>query len=157
MSKKRQTILTCPAWYVQVAEEMVRNNSSLKQAAIDLGIQLDPDEVTRISRRKDFQEILRVEQNKYFAAVANDPTRTKSAALGRMWVLVDRLTANGELEKAALTLDKLAKMEGWSGNEGNINIFSGLTARDIAEAKERIQALANNDRPVGPTKTVLPN
>lgn len=151
MSKRDKSILTCPAWYFQVAEEMVRNNTSLKQAALDLGIQLDPDEVTKLGRRKDFQEILRIEKNKFHAAVANDPTRTKSAALGMMWVLAERLMAEGELEKAAQTLDKLAKMEGWSGNEGNINIFSGLTARDIAEAKERIaSALPKiNDRPVG--------
>lgn len=129
---------------------MVRNNVSLKQAALDLEIKLDPDEVTRLAKRKDFQEILRIESNKFYAAVANDPTRTKSAALGRMWVLVDRLTANGELEKAALTLDKLAKMEGWSGNEGNINIFSGLTQRDIQEAKERIAKLSGlNERSAG--------
>lgn len=137
MPKKTQ-ILTCPAWYVQVAEEMVRNNSSLKQAALDLGIKLDPDELVRLGRRKDFQEICRVERNKYHAAVANDPTRTKSAALGMMWMLAEKLTAEGELEKAAQVLDKLAKMEGWSGNEGNVNIFSGLTARDIAEARERL-------------------
>jgi hypothetical protein len=56
-----------------------------------------------------------------------------------MWVLADRLIAEGEFEKAAGVLDKLSKMEGWSGNEGNINIFSGLTARDIAEARDRIR------------------
>jgi hypothetical protein len=147
---KAKNILTCPAWYFQVAEEMVRNNSSLKQAALDLDIKLDPDEVTRLGRKKDFQEILRIETNKYHAMVANDPTRTKSAALGRMWVLADRLEKNGEYEKSAQVLDKLAKMEGWAGNEGNINIFSGLTQRDIEEAKERIAKLpAINERSAG--------
>jgi len=64
----------CPAWFVQAAEGMVRNNTSLKQAALDLGIHLDPDEAERTGRRKDFQEILRVEANKYRASIANDPT-----------------------------------------------------------------------------------
>jgi hypothetical protein len=119
---------------------MIRNNVSLKQAAADVNHPLDPDEAEKVSRRKDFQEIYRIERNKFFAAVANDPTRTKSTVLGRMHILADKLMAEGEHDKAALVLEKLSKMEGWSGNEGNINIFSGLTARDIAEARERLQA-----------------
>lgn len=118
---------------------MVRTQCSLKQAALEVGHPLDPDEADKVSRRRDFQEIHRVEKNKYYSTVANDPTRTKSVVLGQMWVLADRLIAEGEFEKAAGVLDKLSKMEGWSGNEGNINIFSGLTARDIAEARDRIQ------------------
>jgi len=130
----------CPAWFVQVAEEMVRNNSSLKVAALDLGIELDPAEAERLGRRKDFQEILRVERNKFHAAVANDPSRTKSVALGMMWMAAERLARDGEHEKAAATLERIAKVEGWAGNEGNVNIFSGLSARDIAEARARINA-----------------
>lgn len=117
---------------------MVRNNLSLKSAALEIGHPLDPDEAEKVSRRREFQEILRVERNKYFAGVANDPTRTKSTVLGKMTVLADKLISEGEHDKAAVVLEKLAKMEGWSGNEGNINIFSGLTARDIAEARERL-------------------
>lgn len=120
---------------------MVRTQCSLKVAALEIGHPLDPDEADKVSRRRDFQEILRAEKNKFYLSVANDPTRTKGVVLGQMWVLADRLIAEGEFEKAAGVLDKLSKMEGWSGNEGNINIFSGLTARDIAEARERLQGL----------------
>jgi hypothetical protein len=119
---------------------MVRNGYSLKQAAFEIGHPLDLDEAERVQRRREFQEILRVERNKYYSEVANDPTRTKSAVLGRMHILADRLHSDGEFDKAAVVLEKLAKMEGWSGNEGNINIFSGLTHRDIAEARERLES-----------------
>ena len=139
MSKGPWNPLYCPAWFVQAAEVMVRTQCSLKQAALEVGHPLDPDEADKVSRRRDFQEILRVEKNKFYASVANDPSRTKSVVLGQMWVLADRLIAEGEFEKAAGVLDKLSKMEGWSGNEGNINIFSGLTARDIAEARDRLK------------------
>lgn len=128
----------CPAWFVQAAELMVRVQCSLKDAALELGHTLDPDEADKITRRRDFKEILDSERNKFYQGVANDPTRTKSAIVGRMMILADKLIADGEFEKAAGVLDKLGKMEGWTGNEGNINIFSGLTARDIAEARERI-------------------
>lgn len=128
----------CPAWFVQAAEIMVRTNCSLKAAASEVGHTLDLDEADKITRRRDFKEILEAERNKFYQAVANDPTRTKSAIIGRMMVLADKLVANGEYEKAAGVLDKLGKMEGWNGGEGSINIFGGLTARDIAEARERI-------------------
>jgi hypothetical protein len=139
MSKGPWKPLYCPAWFVQAAEVMARTNCSLKNAALEIGHPLDPDEADKLSRRRDFQDILRVEKNKHFAGLANDPTRTKSVVLGQMWYLADRLIADGEFDKAASVLEKLSKMEGWSGNEGNINIFSGLTARDIAEARERLE------------------
>jgi hypothetical protein len=138
--------LYCPAWFVQAAEVMVRSNSTLKSAAVEVGHPIDPDEADKVSRRRDFQEILRVEKNKFYAGVANDPTRTKSVVLGQMWFLADKLISEGEYERAAGVLDKLSKMEGWSGNEGNINIFSGLTARDIAEARQRIVSAKIKDR-----------
>jgi hypothetical protein len=117
---------------------MVRNGVALKVAALDLGIELDLAESEKIGRRKDFQEILRVERNKFYAAVANDPSRTKSVALGMMWTAAEKLAREGEHDKAAQALERLAKVEGWAGNEANVNIFSGLTARDLAEARERI-------------------
>jgi len=142
----------CPAWFHQAAELMVRNNISLKQASIDLGIPLQPDEVVRTERRKEWQEILREEGNKYHAALANDPTRTKSVAIGRIWSLANKLELEGKHEQAVAAIEKGAKLEGWVGNEGNINIFSGLTARDIAEAKERIKSSGDNSELVDPRR-----
>ena len=138
MSKGPWNPLYCPAWFVQAAEVMVRTQCSLKQAALEVGHPLDPDEADKVSRRRDFQEILRVEKNKYFQSIANDPTRTKSVLIGQMWVAADRLMFEGEYEKAVSALDKLAKVEGWSGGDSNINVFAGLTPRDISEAKERL-------------------
>lgn len=129
----------CPAWFVQAAELMVRSNISLKVAASEIGHPLDPDEAERTARRRDFQDILRVEQNKYYATVANDPSRTKSAAIGKLELVIDRLIREGELDKAAAAIEKLAKLEGWIGSESNINVFSGLTARDISEARRRLE------------------
>lgn len=136
----------CPAWFVQAAELMVRTNVNLKVAASEIGHPLDSDEADRTARRRDFQDILRVEQNKYFAMVGNDPTRTKSAAIGRLHLIVDQLTREGELDKAAAALEKLAKLEGWIGSDSNINVFGGLTARDIAEARERLAGSVSASR-----------
>ena len=128
----------CPAWFVQVAEEMVRNNSALKVAALDLGIELELADAERIGRRKDFQEILRVERNKFHAAVGNDPSRTKATLIGMMWLSAERLEREGEHDKAAQVLERIAKAEGWAGADTNINVIGQLTGKDLAEAKERI-------------------
>lgn len=155
MSKGPWNPLYAPAWFVQAAEIMVRTQTSLKQAALEIGHPLDPDEADKVSRRRDFQEILRVEKNKFYASVANDPTRTKSVVLGQMWVLADRLIALGEYEKAAGVLDKLSKMEGWSGGESNINVFSGLTARDIEEARQRLAGIKTESKKAKETDVAI--
>lgn len=141
MSKGPWNPLYSPAWFHQAAEVMVRTQCSLKAAALEVGHPLDPDEADKVSRRRDFQEILRIEKNKFYQGIANDPSRTKSVIVGQMWFLADRLISEGEYERAAGVLDKLAKMEGWAGNEANINIFSGLSQRDIQEARERLASL----------------
>jgi hypothetical protein len=138
MKRNIQIPRHCPAWYVQVAEEMSRNSINFKEACVNLGIKLDHDEATRIEKRKDFQEILRVEQNKYFAMVANDPTRTKSTVLGKLIIQAELLHKQGDYDKAAVVLEKVAKIEGWTGADQNVNVFAGLSARDIQEAKERL-------------------
>lgn len=140
MGRKPKFPHYCPAWFVQAAEGMVRNNIGLKQAALDIGVTLDGEELERISRRPEFKEILRAEANKYYSQVANDPSRSKSTAIGRMWVQAELLQLQGDYDKAAAVLEKLAKLEGWTGSESNVNIFAGLTARDIEDAKDRILA-----------------
>lgn len=117
---------------------MVRTKMNFHQAVTDLGIKMEPDEAHRTANRREFQDILRVERNKHYQSVANDASRSKSTAIGKMELLIDQLTADGEYEKAGALIEKLAKLEGWIGGDSNVNVFGGLTARDIAEAKERI-------------------
>lgn len=138
--KKPKAPSYCPAWFVQVAERMVSGGASFLQAAVELGIPVDPDEADATSRRKEFQSILRSERNKYLQGVANDPTLTKSVVVGFLYTLAVKLEREGEHDKAAGVLEKLAKLAGWQGAESNVNVFAGLTAKDIAEARSRIAA-----------------
>lgn len=135
----------CPAWFVAAAEEMVRNGLNLRMAAVEVGHELSPEEADRVSRSRDFQEIYRNERNKYHAAIGNDPSRTKSVMIGMMWAQAERLALEGEAEKAALVLEKIAKLEGWGGNDSNINIFAGLSAKDITEAKRKLQESVDSE------------
>jgi hypothetical protein len=152
VAKSAPTPRQCPAWFVQVAEEMARNNSALKVAALDIGVTLDPAEAERIGRRKDFQEILRIERNKYHAAVGNDPTRTKSTVIGMMWIAAERLAREGEHEKSAQVLERVAKIEGWAGADTNVNVFGDLTAKDLNEAQKKLE-----ERIAGTKQEALPN
>lgn len=117
---------------------MVRTKMNFHQAATELGIQLDPIESDRTARRREFQDILRVERNKLYQSVANDPSRSKATSIGKMEILIENLISEGEYDKAGQLIERLAKLEGWVGGDSNVNVFAGLTARDIAEAKERI-------------------
>jgi len=119
---------------------MVSGGASFLQAVTELEIPIDPDEAEATSKRKEFKAILRSEKNKYLQMVANDPTLTKSVVIGFLYTLAVKLENEGEHDKAAGVLEKLAKLAGWQGAESNVNVFAGLTAKDIAEARSRITA-----------------
>jgi len=141
MSTAPKALRYCPAWFVQVAEAMVRSQITLKEAALEFGHQLDPDEALKISRRREFQDILRAERNKWYAAIGSDVSRSKATAIGKLEIIVDRLMHEGKYAEAAIAIEKMGKLEGWVGGESSVNVFAGLTARDIAEARSRLSGL----------------
>jgi len=57
-----------------------------------------------------------------------------------MIILAEKLMHEGEHEKAGNLLEKICKIEGWTGVDTNVNIFAGLTMKDIQDAKARILA-----------------
>lgn len=126
---------------------MVTGNMPFKQAAGELKIDWTAAECDKIARRTEFKRILREVKYSFHAEVANTPGRNKSSAIGMMQVAIENLLAEGEWDKAVAAIEKLAKLEGWMGSDSNIQIFAGLTARDIAEAKERIQKQVAEQRP----------
>lgn len=128
-----------PMWFVQLAEEMVWRQVGIKEACEALNLRLDPDEMARVERRREFKDAVRSERHKFYAAVANDPARTKSSAIGAMLISIEQLQLAGEHDKAVQAIDKLGKMEGWVGADSSINVFAGLSSKDIAEAKARLE------------------
>lgn len=126
---------------------MVRNSVSFSQAANDLKLPLSPTECEKVVKRKEFQQILRQEKNAFRQEVANEPGRTKSTAVGMMVLAIENLITEGEWDKAVAAIEKLAKLEGWIGADSNVNIFAGLTARDIAEAKQKLTEQVSEQKP----------
>lgn len=134
---------------------MVREGISLRMAVMKLGRDLDAAECDVIFKRKAFQETLREEQNKHYSAVAQIPGRSKTSAIGLLLVAIERLALEGEWAQVIAGVEKLAKLEGWVGAETNVNVFAGLTAKDISEARERIKNQIDN--PSGVVSETLPN
>jgi hypothetical protein len=122
----------------QLADEMVASGSSISIAAANLGLPLTKDELIRTASREEFRGFLRKAKNELRTSVADDPARTKRAAVGAMWLAIEGLLEEGKNEEAVSAIEKLGKIEGWVGADSNINIFQGMTARDIENEKKRI-------------------
>jgi len=119
---------------------MVTGPAPFAQAARQVGLEWTEKECEKITRRPEFKRILREEKYKHASEVANTPGRNKSSAIGMMQVAIENLLSEGEWDKAVAAIEKLAKLEGWMGSDSNINIFAGLTAKEIEEQKAKIQA-----------------
>lgn len=134
-----------------IARLMVQNQLSFVQAVKELKLALEGYECDVLQKRADWKKTLREAKNAFHADVANTPGRNKSSAIGMMQVAIENLMAEGEYDKAVSAIEKLAKLEGWVGSDSNINIFAGLTAREIAEQKakvlEEINGNKNESRP----------
>ena len=80
--------------------------------------------------------------------------RTKEAVLGRQEFLIQKLIESGDYDKAAQANVKLAQMEGWTGADSQVTIFAGLTAKDIEEAKKRLQEISKEASDSGKQPTI---
>lgn len=127
----------------EAAEIMIREQKSLREAVTDLGIPLNSQECVVFAKRRSFQALLRKAKSVYETEIGTDPGLSKDKVAGQMQILADRLMDKGEDDKAAQVLERLAKIKNWIGEAGSVNIFSGLTQRDIDEMKEKLGAPGN--------------
>lgn len=121
---------------------MVRNGSTLREAATQLQVPITSADCENIQRRKGFQKLLRDARNQYHAEVGADPGLTRNATVGRLSILAEALAGAGELDKAAEVLFKMAKLAGWMQADSTVNVFGGLTSKDYEEVRKRL-----NDAP----------
>ena len=133
-------------WFQEAARLMVQKGHNLRQAALELEIPLTSADAEKIQRRKTFQSVIWTERQRFFQEIGRDPMRTKEAVLGRQEFLIQKLIESGDYDKAAQANVKLAQMEGWTGADSQVNIFAGLSAKDIEEAKKFL-----NEQAKGPT------
>lgn len=116
---------------------MVRENVGLRRAAVELSLDLTQEECDKISKRKNFQDILRAERNKYYGEIATTPGHSKNSAVGLMVFLINKLIEDGQYDKALEGVQKLSKLEGWDKSE-QVNIIAGISSRDLEEARKTL-------------------
>lgn len=152
-----KTIGRVPGWMKKAAERMCWSGGSLKQAAVELGVEISIDESDVIGRSKEFQEILEREQISYRNHFTETPGRSKATAIGMMLLAIENLAKEGEWDKVVVATEKLAKLEGWIGLDANVNIFAGLTTKELDEHKKRVMEQLERERGLGTAKDILPN
>lgn len=152
-----KTIGRVPGWMKKAAERMCWSNCSLKQAAVEIGVEISIDESDVILRSREFQEVLEAETVRYRNHFSETPGYSKTTAIGMMHVAIENLAKEGEWDKVVMSVEKLAKLEGWIGLDSNVNIFAGITTKDIEAQKKKILEQLGNDRDLGAVEKVLPN
>src|SRR5882762_5141225 len=93
-------------WLTEAIQTMVRNGLSLRQAANDLNIAVTTVDLENIQRRRSFQAILKAERGRFYQELGADPAVTKSALIGRLLLLADKLYEQGDFDKSGEVLFK---------------------------------------------------
>ena len=110
---------------------------SFKGAITQLGIPLSNDEAAELEASKNFRESLDREQMVYYQELAQSPEFNKFMIVGEMLHCIKQMVREAEYDKAVEALFKLAKVQDWVGAETNINILTGISQKDIEEARKR--------------------
>lgn len=127
------------SWFNAAADIIVREAVGLKDAVTQLSIPLTTQDCQNISRRKSFQTALRTAKIRFQAEVANAPGRNKTSTIGHLQILAEKLELEGAHDKAAEVLFKISKLENWVGEGGVVNVFGGLSQKDIDLLKKQVE------------------
>ena len=149
-------VIPLPEWIPQACELMVKYDLSLRQAAAELGQDISIEEAEALKDRKLFKERLEAARLAHYAEIGSNPRLTKEAIVGQLYKLAERLANDREDYKAADSLLKLAKVQGWIGAEPDSlwTTFSKLSQADIDKVKERLKAQGDLNHEKAPVPTV---
>jgi hypothetical protein len=127
-------------WWQGAAELMAREGLAIEEAATRLKIAITSPEARNVTRTKAFQQLLRTERNRYYRDIASNKEWSKATAVGILLDCSERLREAGEFDKAAEVILKAAKILGWVGIEGNVNVFAGMSGRELDDVRARLEA-----------------
>ena len=123
---------------------MARESLTLAEAATRLHVPITREEAAKTFKTKSFQSLLRSERLRYYAEVGRDPEWSRKTAIGQLLVCIQSLMAEGMYDKAAEVILKATKVEGWLGNETQVTVFNGLTARDFEAIRAKLKGTAES-------------
>lgn len=125
-------------WLADALELSLRSGMSLKSALTQMGVEVDLEELHKIQCRASYQKLLWALKHKIALELGGDPELTKQVGIGHLILQADALTQEGQHDKAAEVWFKIAKLEGWVGVEGQVNVFGDLTQADLDRIKESV-------------------
>lgn len=140
-----QLLKTEETWWQPAAELMAREGLALDEAATRLKIAITSQEARSTQRSKPFQRLLLTERNRHFREIASNREWSKQTAVGILLDCCERLRAEGEFDKAAEVILKAAKILGWVGETGNVQVFAGMTGRELDQIREKLIKRAKSE------------
>ena len=126
-------------WMFEAVKVMARTGCSLHQAAMEQGQKVTQEDCALILRRETFNQLLWEARHRYFNELGRDPNFTKDTAIGKLLALAQKLEEEGEHDKSAEVLFKIAKMTGWVGPESQVSVFGELSQRDLDAIRESVK------------------
>lgn len=127
-----------PDWLHEAIAQMVRTGCSLKQATIELELDIPNVDIVYQSHRAIFLSLLWEARHRYFAQLARSPEFQKDSVVGKLLVLAQKLEEEGAHEKSADVLFKLAKVQGYVGPESTVSVFGSLSQQDLSSIREKL-------------------
>ena len=124
-------------WHLEAIALMARTGVGLLQAATELGVRVTNEEANRLLRKPSFQDALWQARHIYFSRLGSDPNWKKDTFVGKMLDLARKLEEEGQHDKAAEVMFKVAKAQNWVGPESTVNVFrlntSSLLKRSVSK------------------------
>lgn len=133
------------AWWQDVADLMSREGLQITEAATRLKVPMTTLEARNTFRSAVFQRILRSSRNRHFREIGTDKEWSKKTAVGKLLACAEELFTRGEYDKAAEVILKATKVEGWVGEAGNVNVFAGMTGRDLDQIRQKLRERAESE------------
>lgn len=124
------------SWWNKAAELMVRQNLRFLHATTVLGIEGGTDELKRVEASQEFQNLLWNERHKYYKEIAQDPNFTKDSLVGQMLTIIFAQMEENKWKDAGESILKLAKIQGYVGETGTVNIFGNLSEAQLKELEK---------------------
>lgn len=125
-------------WFNEAAEKIVRENKKILQVIVEMDLPLTAKEAEDIFNSSTFQGVLRTSYNRFHKELAEDPDFNKQALIGQAIAATRYLMDEGKYDKALEGMFKIAKLNGWTEAENQINVFAGLSAKEIEAQKAKL-------------------
>lgn len=131
-------------WYEAACDAIIREGKNLFAFSNEKDLGLTVRECTGVYQTKHFQEVLRVRRNIYFKELANDSSLTRAAVKGQLVLAISKMLEREQYDKAANAIMQLAKLEGWTSDGTNVNVFNELTHADLVKLREKFKPVGAN-------------